>query len=295
MGAPCDRAQPKGRMMLRIALLGELSIVDATTGAARSRSPRTIALAAFLVVHAGSPQPRQRIAGLFWPESTDAQALTNLRRELHTLRHALAGEPCLVVTARDLCWHDGGAVRVDLRLFDRAHRAARSAAAAGDPEAAVAHATDALTAYRGELMPGVYDDWVLEARTQCQDRAVELCALLSATCIRLGTPAAALDAARLRIRLRPLEESGYRELMRLQAALGDRAAALGTYHRCASVLERELGVEPDGATRAVFRQLLAQAAPPAVGPVASGTSALVGRDRELGALHAAWQIGRAHV
>jgi DNA-binding SARP family transcriptional activator len=74
---------------LRISLLGEQSIVDDATGAARSRSARTLALAAYLVVHAGTPQSRQRIAGLFWSESTDAQALTNLRRELHNLRHAL--------------------------------------------------------------------------------------------------------------------------------------------------------------------------------------------------------------
>ena len=51
--------------MLRIALLGEQSIVDATSGAARSRSARSLALAAFLVLHAGLPQPRQRIASLF--------------------------------------------------------------------------------------------------------------------------------------------------------------------------------------------------------------------------------------
>jgi DNA-binding SARP family transcriptional activator len=284
-------------MMLRIALLGEQSIVDATTGAARSRSARTLALAAFLVVHAGSPQPRQRIASLFWPESTDAQALTNLRRELHTLRHALMGEPCLVVTARDLRWHDDGAVRVDLRVFDLGYRAARSAEAADDPEAALAHADTALAAYRGDLLPGAYDDWVLEARAECQQRAVELCALVCATRTRLGTPAAALDAARLRIRLRPLEEAGYRELMRLQAALGDRAAALGTYHRCATVLERELGIEPDEATRAVREQLLAGPATRTpsrtVEPVGSGAASFVGRVRELEVLRAAWQRAAA--
>ena len=72
-------------MTLRILLLGEQAILDDATGAARSRSARTLALAAFLTVHAGTPQTRQRIAALFWPDSTDAQALTNLRRELHNL------------------------------------------------------------------------------------------------------------------------------------------------------------------------------------------------------------------
>ncbi len=131
-------------MTLRIVLLGEQAIVDDATGAARSRSARTLALAAFLTVHAGAPQTRQRIAALFWPDSTDAQALTNLRRELHNLRHALAGEPCLTVTARDLCWHDGGAVHVDLRAFCRESDAARDAA--GDDEAVLAHADAALAA-----------------------------------------------------------------------------------------------------------------------------------------------------
>jgi hypothetical protein len=47
-----------------------------TTGAEPSGpgSSRAVVLVAFLVVHAGSPQVGQRIADLFWPESTDAQA-----------------------------------------------------------------------------------------------------------------------------------------------------------------------------------------------------------------------------
>jgi len=73
--------------VLRVSLLGEQSI--AGTGA-RARSSRAVALVAFLAAHTGSPQPRQRIAGLFWPDSTDAQALTNLRRELHQLCQILA-------------------------------------------------------------------------------------------------------------------------------------------------------------------------------------------------------------
>ena len=75
--------------MLRVSLLGEQSITESDSGAVRTRSARTVALVAFLVAHAGMPQTRQHIAGLFWPDSTDAQALTNLRRELHQLRHVL--------------------------------------------------------------------------------------------------------------------------------------------------------------------------------------------------------------
>src|ERR1700735_1873130 len=74
--------------MLHVSLLGEQGITEDGTSV-QARSSRAVALVAFLAVHAGTPQSRQRIAGTFWPESTDAQALTNLRRELHHLRRRL--------------------------------------------------------------------------------------------------------------------------------------------------------------------------------------------------------------
>ena len=71
--------------MLQVSVLGGQAIADDRAEGVRVRSSRALVLVAFLAVHAGSPQPRQRIAGLFWPDSSDAQALTNLRRELHHL------------------------------------------------------------------------------------------------------------------------------------------------------------------------------------------------------------------
>lgn len=274
--------------MLHVALLGEQAITDDATGV-RTRSPRAVALVAFLVVNAGVAQSRQRIAGLFWPESSEAQALTNLRRELHHLRQALDGDASLVVTSRDLCWRDTGSCRVDVRLFEAERQAALATSEAGDGGAAAAHAAQAIAQYKGELLPGSYDDWLIEARAELQRRCVDMCDLLCAA----GEPSRAVDAARLRIRLQPLEEAGYRVLMELQAELGDRAGAVGTYHRCASVLERELGVTPDPATQRVFRRLMARAdpAPAPDGPGISGPVAarLVGRARELGVLTDLWR------
>jgi len=139
--------------MQHVSLLGEKTIAD-ETGVLTSSS-RALALVAFLAAHAGSPQARQRIAGLFWPESTDAQALTNLRRELHHLRRALGREQSLVVTATDLCWHDTGTCRVDLRVFAIERDCALAAAASGDDEGALKHATRAIAEYRGDLVPRV--------------------------------------------------------------------------------------------------------------------------------------------
>jgi DNA-binding SARP family transcriptional activator/tetratricopeptide (TPR) repeat protein len=288
--------------VLHVSLLGEQTIMDDRGGSVRVRSSRAVVLVAFLVVHAGSPQARQRIAGLFWPESTDAQALTNLRRELHHLRQAVGDEPSLVVTSRDLCWRDSKTCRVDVRVFEAERKAALTAAAAGDDNGIVLHGTAAIAAYQGELLPGVYEDWLLEARSQLERQCVDVYDLVGAARARTGDLAGAVAAARRRVQLQPLEEVGYRTLMQLQADLGDRSGAVSTYHHCASVLERELGVVPDPSTRAAFQRLMARARSAARPPVAadpradrSGLAAaqLFGRSAELSVLQDAWRAAEA--
>ena len=287
--------------MLYVSVLGEQAITDDGAGV-QVHSSRAVALVAFLAAHAGAPQPRQRIAGMFWPDSTDAQALTNLRRELHHLRHVLGDERSLVVTSRDLCWRDSETCRVDLRIFDSERQAALAAAAAGDDEGVLGHAAAAVAQYKGDLLPGVYDDWLLEARSELERQCADLSDLLCAARARTGDLAGAVDAVRRRIQLQPLEEAGYRTLMLLQADLGDRAGAVSTYHHCASVLERELGVIPDPATRQAFQRLMADGDPagaslPGLQPGASrsglAAARLVGRGRELGLLQDLWQAAAA--
>jgi DNA-binding SARP family transcriptional activator/tetratricopeptide (TPR) repeat protein len=287
--------------MLHVSLLGEQAITDEGTGI-RTRSSRAVALIAFLVAHAGLPQPRQRIAGLFWPDSTDMQALTNLRRELHHLRQVLGDEPSLLVTSRDLCWCDTQTCRVDMRVFQVEREAALAAAAADDEDGILAHAGLAIAAYRGDLLPGVYDDWVLDVRSQIERQCVDLCDLVGEARARRGDLTGAADAARRRIQLQPLEEAGYRTLMQLQADLGDRAGAVSTYHHCASVLERDLGVIPDRATRQAFQRLMAHADPagarppaaePAPGRSGFAAAGLVGRSAELGLLQDLWRAAAA--
>jgi AAA ATPase domain/Bacterial transcriptional activator domain len=158
------------------------------------------------------------------------------------------------------------------------------------------HAAAAIAAYRGELLPGVYEDWLLDARSQLERQCVELCDLACAARARTGDLTGAVQAARRRVQLQPLEEVGYRTLMELQADLGDRAGAVSTYHHCASVLERELGVAPDRATRKVFQRLVAQAHPaanPRVGRPGLAAAPLVGRSAELSALQGTWRAALA--
>ena len=71
------------RNTLDICLLGDFSLSVNNEGVPIT-SGRLQALLAYLALNRSTPQPRQRIAALLWPESSQAQAQTNLRTPLHT-------------------------------------------------------------------------------------------------------------------------------------------------------------------------------------------------------------------
>src|SRR5688572_15330898 len=102
-------------------MLGGFRVLADGVAVARPLTSRQQQLIAFLALHArGTPVQRQRIAGSLWPESGDAQALTNLRRELHHLRDAWSSLDALIdAGSRTLAWQDGRAT-LDLVDFDAA-------------------------------------------------------------------------------------------------------------------------------------------------------------------------------
>ena len=84
--------------------------------------------------------------------------------------------------------------------------------------------------------------------------------------------------------------------MEAHLSLGDRAAALRSYHRHAEVLERDIGVAPGEAIGAMYQQLHAgtiardEVHGEDLAPVVE--SPFVGRDRELNHLTEAWNTAR---
>ncbi len=164
--------------MLRVRVLGERSAVDDATGEVLTRSARSIALVAYLALHRGTPQPRVRIAEAFWPDSAQQQSLTNLRRELHQLRRLPGAGEAVVVSGTDLTWTGEGDVVVDLVE----HLTARDRAlvhATDGPGTLLEHGELALAAYGGDLLPGLYDEWVLAQRASLVEGARELCGALA--------------------------------------------------------------------------------------------------------------------
>ncbi len=124
-----------------------------------------------------------------------------------------------------MTWREWPTCRVDVCVFHRERQFALEALASGDQHAMLDHGAAAVAEYHGDLLPGMFDDWVLAERAELRRQCVELCDHLVAGWRDPGDPRKALEYGRLRVRLEPLEGVGYRTLMELQADAGDRAGA----------------------------------------------------------------------
>lgn len=250
-------------------------------------SARAESLLAYLMLHRGEPQSRQRLSYLLWPTSTDQQARTNLRHLLHTVRRALPhADSVLEITARTLRWCPAGPYQLDVAVFEGKLELASSMTGGGR----ITALSDAVEAYTGELLPGSYDEWVLTERERLRQRYADALEQLSTLFQARGDPAAASTCAERLLREDPLREDVYRVLMRAYDARGDRARALHTYHVCAGTLERELDAAPSAEIRAVYESLLPDRPPDSPRPPARPSGPpLVGRSAERDRLTAAWR------
>src|SRR5712691_6970206 len=135
-----------GAPTLRIRLLGELDLRSDGVPLPPLESARAESLLAYLLLHRAAPQPRQHLAFLLWPDSTEAQARTNLRHVLHNLRRALPDlERYLDVTPRTIQWRADASYWLDIAAFE----AATSRAEGNDDTDDLAALQEAIELYLG--------------------------------------------------------------------------------------------------------------------------------------------------
>ena len=279
-----ERITPAPR--LRISLLAEF-LVEGQDGPISLKTSSYQALLAYLVTHAAQLHSRKSLALKFWPDSTEAQALTNLRKALHTVRHALPDGDCFLdVTRRTVQWRPDAPCSVDVWEFETAVTQSQQTNFTEEQQAFL---EEAISAYQGDFLPGFYEDWVLAARETY--RAHYLSALDRLLLLHEGERRymEAITLAKKLLREDPLHEAAYRRLMRLQSLAGNVAGALRTYHTCSSHLKRELGVDPSPATQEAYERLLHVQAPPT--PLAPTRLPLVAREEAWQTLQTAWKRG----
>src|SRR5215467_6054070 len=198
------------------------------------------ALLAYCALRPGS-HLRQALATLLWGESSDDRARNSLRQTLFVMRAGLGEHTAdLLRIEADTIATNPLALDVDVRAFERL-------AAEGTVQAL----EQAAALYRGDLLEGliveaeVFEQWLMQERERLRDIAIEVLAKLFRHHSLNGTPESAMQTARRLLALDPLQETVHRAVMRLLAQSGRREAALQQYEVCATVLKRELRLDPD--------------------------------------------------
>ena len=281
---------------LHIHLLGDFLLVSGDKPVTTVTVPRLQSLLAYLVLHQAAPQDRSHLAFLLWPDSTEAQAHTNLRKLLYQLRQAFPYTEYFIQAGKhSLQWQaiTDASWTLDVLDLEQALAQAEQAEKARDRTSMRQALEQVARLYRGDLLPGCYDEWILPERDRLHQMYLQAAERLIALLEQERDYDAAITAAQQLLRHEPLHEATYRQLIRLYALRGDRAAALRAYHTCARLLERELGTEPGETTRAAYESLLQShtSTVTPTGPLTSrGTEApLVGRKEEWQQLQAAWR------
>ncbi|MEM7331181.1 MAG: NB-ARC domain-containing protein [Chloroflexota bacterium] len=213
-------------------------------------SHKAVALLAYLGV-TGQMQSRETLAGLLWSELEEEKARRNLRVELSRLK-PIVGE-FLKIERRAVGLDFSQSIEIDVVQFEQQGRS---------PAEDVAGLETAVSLYNGDLLtnldvPGAYlfEEWVLVQRERYRQIVLDALYQLSKQYTDQNEIAKGITAVRQLLTFEPWLESAHRQLMRLLALDGQRAAALAQYDICTQLLMEELGVTPSIETDNLYDQI----------------------------------------
>ena len=231
--------------MLAIRMLGTFQIKDGKKLVNISSRPAQ-SLFAYLVLNPGAPHRREKLAGLFWPDSLEETARDNLRHALWRVRKSFSSDRSAeYILADDLSVSFNASAEYWLDAAELENL---------DEGASSYELIHVLSDYQGELLPGFYEEWVVLEREHYfsifEHHMARLMSALEAEKRWLDI----LDWGERWIKLGQKPEPAFRALMSAHAAKGDMAKVAATYERCIKSL-KEFGVAPSEQTKALYEGL----------------------------------------
>lgn len=236
--------------MLEVSLLGRFDVRKNGVSILIPSRPAQ-SLLAYLILTTGIAHRREKLAGLLWPDSSEDNARSNLRQALWRVRKSLSDDssPELTYLISDQIsveFNPKSNYWLDVSVLEKQTREINA------PDQLM----EILKLYRGELLPGFYNDWVMLERERLQavfEREVERL-LEQLNDEHRWTEMLEWGEHWLAYGQNP--EPAYRALMDAYGALGNRSKVAYTYDRCVKALRDDLGVEPSERTRNLYEQLV---------------------------------------
>ena len=236
------KTQPAGIRLATVVTLGRLGFVGtAGTDAARLlNQPKRVAVLLYVMMsQRGGSLSRDQIIGTFWPESDSTRARNALRQSLSFLRSCLGATAVVSIGSHGVAV--AGSVECDAMRFEALLDAQRK--------------EEALSIYRGELLPGfhsggsiAFTEWLDARRQHLSQRAAKAAWDLSEECEARGDLPGAAFWGKRALALSPFSESEVQRLLRLLERVSDFAGALRAFHGLQHALATEFGSRPSAET-----------------------------------------------
>lgn len=216
-------------------------------------------LFAYLLCQQSQAVTKEQLAEVLWPgeipaawDSALKSLVSKLRRPLATLDLSIAAQfGCYQLSLPTGSW-------VDLEVASTCVDEAEGALRAGGVNQSWGPTNVALTIAKRPFLPGEDGEWVAQKRRDLRDCLVRALDCYVQICLATNQTSLAAQMAAQTVSLEPFRETGYQQLMRSHAALGNRAEALRVYQKCRELLAEELGVDPSPETEALYLELLVQ-------------------------------------
>ncbi len=255
---------------LRIRTLGEFQVCRGEApipeGDWEGLQPRLLLKA--LISRGSSEVPRDLLKEDLWPDATPTAMENSFKINLHRLRKTLEPSQDKVfgssyVHVKDnLVSLDPELCGVDAEAFGSGCQQGAQQEKAGDFKKARASFQEAVDLYAGDFLAAdLYAPWAAGRREELRRRLLDALLRLADLEEKHGSLRRALGHYQRAVQVDPLLEEAYQRLMLLNARLGRRAAALQAFADCRQALDRELHLEPDDTTQAIYRKILAGAHP----------------------------------
>ena len=233
----------------QVSLIGPFRLFGTSGQPIVIQGRRSRALLGYLLLSSQQDVARERLAGLFWGDRTEAQARASLRQCLVELRGALAGEGGdILITTRETVALAGGAFGCDVTELrstlggDNWSRAAQMV-----NQAASARLLEDLE------LRGQYSEWLDAARAEIDASIADGLAVHIARCDAARDWSAVKALANAWLRRDPYSEPAVAALIRAELSSGSRAAAHMRYKAFRTHLAAEIGVEPGPLVDAAMR------------------------------------------
>lgn len=240
---------------VEIHLFGKLKVTLDGKDLNTFESVKVRALLAYLATESGGSHPREKLAGLLWPDWPQKSAMSNLRYALADLRKNIgdrqADRPFLLITRETIQFNLESDCWLDLVEFERQ-------ITCSDEEML----QSAMLLYRGPFLDGFtsgdsifFDEWLALKREWLNRQALGILHDLADAHEERCEYDLALPFAWKQVEIDPWLEEAHQQLMRLLALNGQRSTALAQYEVCRKALKKELDVEPSLATKELLEAI----------------------------------------